>query len=59
MELLSSVHWVATHEDTPARNADEAAKRVHSWNARKAKLFRPEHIRMAWDTLVAQGWIPK
>jgi hypothetical protein len=57
MELLSSVHWVATHDDSPARNSDEAIKRVHSWTERKAKLLRADHIRTAWETLVAQGWI--
>jgi len=57
MELLSSVHWVATHENPPARNAEEAVTRVHAWNERKARVLRGDHIRLAWDTLVARGWI--
>lgn len=54
MELLSSVHWVATHETPPARSADEAVQRVHHWSARKREMFRPEHIRIAWKRLFAE-----
>jgi O-acetyl-ADP-ribose deacetylase (regulator of RNase III) len=61
MELLATVHWVA-HEpspghEAPARLADEAIERVHAWNPRKRKLFRPEHVKTAWGRLAAEGWI--
>jgi O-acetyl-ADP-ribose deacetylase (regulator of RNase III)/uncharacterized protein YwgA len=56
MELLSTVHWVATHAPH-ASSADDALAAVHSWSERKAKLMRPDHVRMAWDRLVSQGWI--
>ena len=57
MELLSSVHWVATHTETPAMNVEDAIAKVRGWNSRKRVLMRPEHIRVAWNRLVEDGWI--
>lgn len=57
MELLSSVHWVARHGGTPVGNADQAVQAVQAWNERKRALFKPEHIRIAWDRLAEQGWL--
>jgi hypothetical protein len=54
LELLSSVHWVATREG--ATNPAEAARLVHAWNERK-KRFLPEQIAIAWDILATKGWI--
>ncbi|NJL28206.1 MAG: macro domain-containing protein [Thermoanaerobaculia bacterium] len=54
MELLATVHWVATRE--AATTAGEAIDRTYSWSSRK-KMFREEHIRMAWDVLCEKGWI--
>ena len=51
MELLSSVHWVARHTEPPATGEDEAVQFVHQWNERKQRLFRPDHIRIAWERL--------
>jgi O-acetyl-ADP-ribose deacetylase (regulator of RNase III) len=61
MELLATVHWVA-HEASPghaerATNAQEAAKHVHAWNPRKCQVFRPEHVKVAWERLGAMGWL--
>jgi O-acetyl-ADP-ribose deacetylase (regulator of RNase III) len=56
MELLATVHWVATREPR-ARTYDEASCAVLSWNERKAAVMRPAHIRIAWDRLVEQGWV--
>ncbi len=56
MELLSSVHWVAKHTDNPARTSDEAVRQVHSWNDRK-RMFRQEHIHVAWRRLADKGWV--
>src|SRR5260370_282218 len=55
MELLSSVHWVAT-QGPNVRNADEAVVAVHNWNARKRAVLREDHIRLAWDRLKDEGW---
>jgi O-acetyl-ADP-ribose deacetylase (regulator of RNase III) len=57
LELLSSVHWVARHETTPATNASEAAVRIAAWNDRKRKLFKPQHVEAAWNRLVDKGWL--
>lgn len=57
MELLSSVRWVATHGNSPARSPEEATKQVHRWNKRKQQMFRPEHIHIAWERLIETGWM--
>jgi hypothetical protein len=58
MELLSSAHWVAVHSQSPAKSAEEAARAVHYWNERKQRMFRPEHIRIAWERLRELQWVP-
>jgi uncharacterized protein YwgA len=55
MELLSTVHWVATREE--AVTAEEAVMKVHAWNTRK-RMFEPRHIYLAWERLREAGWIP-
>lgn len=54
MELLATVHWVASRE--AATTPDEAVEKVHAWNDRKL-MFTPDHIRSAWTTLDEGGWI--
>lgn len=56
MELLASVHWVATHEPG-VESVDDAIAAVHSWNDRKRQLMRPEHVAAAWQRLGAEGWL--
>lgn len=56
MELLATVHWVATREPN-AHSIDEAVRAVHSWNERKAKIMQPAHIAAAWNRLESQGWL--
>ncbi|MDO9439201.1 macro domain-containing protein [Hydrogenophaga sp.] len=58
MELLASVHWVATRE-TCVRTVDEAIAAVHSWSDRKKLLMQPGHINLAWQRLVDEGWMPQ
>lgn len=55
MELLATVHWVATQEG--AAGLEDVAAKAYAWNARK-RMFAHEHLRVAWDTLVERGWIP-
>jgi len=57
MELLSSVQWVATRSGHGMRSADAVVEAVHSWNQRKRDMFRPEHIRIAWNRLAELGWV--
>jgi O-acetyl-ADP-ribose deacetylase (regulator of RNase III) len=55
MELLATVHWVATHES--AKSASEAMQIISKWNKRKRDLIKPEHVDVAWERLATQGWI--
>ncbi len=57
LELLSSVHWLAAHANPLAEDKDEAVEGIAAWNDRKRQMFRPEHIRLAWDRLAAEEWI--
>ena len=58
MELLASVHWVASHEDENAKHDPAAATQdVHAWNERKRRLMHPKHIAIAWEKLSQQGWL--
>jgi hypothetical protein len=57
MELLATVHWVATREER-VRSPDQAIHAVHIWNERKAKIIQPAHVHAAWNRLAEQGWLP-
>lgn len=54
LELLSSVHWVASREYV--RSAEEAVSKVYAWNERKRR-FSPRQIGIAFETLRAKGWL--
>ncbi len=58
MELLASVHWVGTHDRQRARSEDEAVAAVHAWSDLKQRLMRDQHVRLAWQRLHAEGWLP-
>jgi O-acetyl-ADP-ribose deacetylase (regulator of RNase III) len=53
MELLATVHWVATREQ--ASTIEEAITKIHNWNNRK-RMFEPRHIGLAWERLQVNGW---
>ena len=53
MELLSTVHWVATREQ--ATTPEEAVAKIYNWNAR-TRMFEPRHIHLAWARLYEAGW---
>ncbi len=57
MELLSTVHWVATHDSGAARSDDEAVRAVHAWSERKASTMKPSQVRAAWRHLKERGWL--
>ncbi|MFN6527285.1 macro domain-containing protein [Nostoc sp. ChiSLP03a] len=57
MELLATVHWVASKESNLAQDSEQAIALVHEWSDRKRKLFKPEHIRKAWQRLHEQNWL--
>lgn len=54
LELLATVHWVATREN--AATLDVVATEVHAWNDRK-KRFSRRQIAIAFETLRAKGWL--
>jgi len=57
LELLSTVHWIATHEIPAAKtNPEFAVAGVHAWNDHKRKTFTPERITSAWDRLQEERW---
>ncbi|NJK51906.1 MAG: Appr-1-p processing protein [Leptolyngbyaceae cyanobacterium SU_3_3] len=54
MELLSTVHWVATREE--AATPEEAVTKIYDWNTRK-RMFESRHIHLAWERLRETGWL--
>lgn len=54
LELLASVHWVATRER--AHTIDEAQASLYRWNDRK-RMFKRHHIEVAWKALAEGGWM--
>ncbi len=54
MELLSTVHWVATRED--AKTPEDAVSKIYDWNTRK-RMFESRHIHLAWKRLHEAGWL--
>lgn len=54
LELLSTVHWVASRDN--AHTIQEIVDRTYAWDDRK-KRFTPYQIQLAWDVLVERGWL--
>lgn len=54
LELLATVHWVATRED--AGTPDQVREKVYAWNERK-RQFTGRQIEIALDALLAKGWL--
>lgn len=54
LELLATVHWVATREQ--ARSSDDVRAKVYAWNERK-KQFSPRQIEIALGALSTKGWL--
>jgi len=54
LELLSTVHWVCTRDQTT--DAAEVVSKVYAWNDRK-RQFSPRQILLARDVLEEKGWI--
>lgn len=55
MELLSTVHWVATREQ--AESPESALELIQAWNSRKRYLMKLAHVEAAWQQLTELGWI--
>jgi O-acetyl-ADP-ribose deacetylase (regulator of RNase III) len=56
MELLATVHWVATREG--GVTVDQTIEKTHMWNDRK-RMFTPTQIRLAWEILQHKGWLSR
>lgn len=54
LELLATVHWVATREN--AQSPDEILRAVYGWGDRK-KQFTRRQIALAYDALQRKGWV--
>ena len=54
LELLSTVHWIATQEH--AKTLADVVARTYSWNERK-KQFTPRQIGLAVQVLTKKGWM--
>lgn len=54
LELLSTVHWVASREN--AVTIESAVAKVHEWNDRK-KRFSADQKGIAYNVLQSGGWL--
>ena len=54
LELLSTVHWVLTHDRPASREA--LVNQTHAWNNRKRR-FSPRQIGLAADVLAEKDWV--
>jgi O-acetyl-ADP-ribose deacetylase (regulator of RNase III) len=54
LELLSTVHWVATRSG--ANSADEVTAETYAWSTRKRR-FTPRQIRLTLDVLSKKSWL--
>ncbi|MET3515173.1 O-acetyl-ADP-ribose deacetylase (regulator of RNase III) [Pseudacidovorax sp. 1753] len=56
LELLATVHWVASHT-VAGGGIEDVVRETHAWNNRK-KQFTPRQIGIALNVLDAKGWLP-
>ena len=57
-ELLSTVHWVATHEAAGhGVEIDDVYRRITQWSNRKERMFGTDHVDLAWQRLRDHGWL--
>jgi O-acetyl-ADP-ribose deacetylase (regulator of RNase III) len=54
LELLSTVHWVASEEG--ASTLDKVIHKTYAWNQHK-KQFTERQIKLALDVLNEKGWV--
>ncbi len=51
MELLASVHFLATRGEGPTRGPDDVARDLAAWSTRKKRLFPAVDASAAWSRL--------
>jgi O-acetyl-ADP-ribose deacetylase (regulator of RNase III) len=54
VELLATVHWIATEEGV--EDEDEVVAATHAWAPRKQRFSRPQ-IQSASERLRSEGWL--
>lgn len=54
LELLSTVHWVASNEWP--QSIDDVIAKTYAWNERK-KRFSQRQIKLAFDVLAQKNWL--
>lgn len=57
MEMLATLHWVAQEDEAAATDVEVAIQRVGEWSDRKKTLFKPQHLKAAWQHLKSEGWL--
>jgi O-acetyl-ADP-ribose deacetylase (regulator of RNase III) len=57
MEMLATLHWIAQEDPQAAEDVDVAIAAVQGWSDRKRKLFKPGHLKQAWQRLRDEGWL--
>lgn len=57
LELLATVHWVASAEPAVKDDLTAAVAAVQGWSEHKRKSFPPDHIEAAWCRLREGGWL--
>ena len=55
LELLATVHWVATSMERPC--IGDVVQETLSWNERKSRIFSQRQIEVAFVRLRDKGWI--
>ncbi|WNG26785.1 Appr-1-p processing protein [Cystobacter fuscus] len=57
MELLGTVHWVATHDLKGETSPDLIVESIRRWSARKAAKMTPDLVAKAHQRLREQNWL--
>jgi O-acetyl-ADP-ribose deacetylase (regulator of RNase III) len=57
LELLATVHWVASHAKAEGRSDEDIASQVRRWSNRKARLFTAGQVHKALDLMRDKGWL--
>lgn len=58
MELLASVHWVATQTPDTDVDADTVTSLLQGWTNRKQQMFTHHHVLSALNALIEGDWLP-
>ncbi|MDA0672974.1 MAG: hypothetical protein O3C67_04610 [Cyanobacteria bacterium] len=57
LEMLATLHWVTQEDPEAAEDCQVAIQQVQAWSDRKKNLFKPRHLKVAWEHLKAEGWL--